>query len=185
MSSVNVILPITEKLIEMLSVNIKEMDIKEIDDVYKNMKKELKEMKKEAVKKAKEDVKEAKKKNKEAVEKNIKHDDNGEEIVRVLSKYQIFVRDIQPRIMDMYPEIPYKERMGKINLEWNKHKAIIARIHNRKDEEDNDVEVKKEAKVKKEVDVKKEAEDNEDTDDVPYHESSSDTEYEDVEDDEK
>jgi hypothetical protein len=176
MSSVNVILPITEKLIEMLSVNIKEMDIKEIDDVYKNMKKELKEMKKEAVKKAKEDVKEAKKKNKEAVKKNIKHDENGEEIVRVLSKYQIFVRDIKPRIMDMYPEIPYKELMGKINLEWNKHKAIIARIHNRKDEEDNDVEVKKKAKVKKET------EDNEDTDDVPYHESSSDTEYEDVED---
>jgi hypothetical protein len=182
MSSVNVILPITEKLIEMLSVNIKEMDIKEIDDVYKNMKKELKEMKKEAVKKAKEDVKEAKKKNKEAVKKNIKHDENGEEIVRVLSKYQIFVRDIKPRIMDMYPEIPYKELMGKINLEWNKHKAIIARIHNRKDEEDNDVEVKKEASVKKETNVKKEAEDNEDTDDVPYHESSSDTEYEDVED---
>jgi hypothetical protein len=84
--------------------------------------------------------------------------------------------------MDMYPEIPYKERMGKINLEWNKHKAIIARIHNRKDEEDNDVEVKKEASVKKEANVKKETEDNEDTDDVPYHESSSDTEYEDVED---
>jgi len=38
-----------------MSVNIVEMDIKEVDDTYKNWKKEMKEMKKEAIKKEKED----------------------------------------------------------------------------------------------------------------------------------
>jgi len=176
MSSDYVILPITEKLIDMLSVNSMEMDIKEIDNVYKNMKKELKEIKKEAVKKAKDAVKEANKKIKEDIKKNKKIDKNGEEKVKKLSKYNIFVRDIQPRIMEMYPGIANNERMGKIKLEWDKHKAIIARIQERKDEEEKEVEVKKETDYE-------DAEDEEDEEEKEV-EVKKETDYEDAEDEE-
>ena len=43
--------PITVKLITQMSVNIVEMDIKEVDDTYKNWKKEMKEMKKKSYQK--------------------------------------------------------------------------------------------------------------------------------------
>jgi hypothetical protein len=125
--AIKTIFPMTEKLITMMSVDIKELDIKEVDEFYKNWKKEIKEMKKEATKKKKDDKKGANLKIKEdKKKKNIKLDENGEEKVKVLSKYNIFVKDIQHRIMDMYPDITNKERMGKIAEEWKKHKEIIA-----------------------------------------------------------
>ena len=43
--------PITVKLITQMSVYIVEMDIKEVDDTYKNWKKEMKEMKKKSYQK--------------------------------------------------------------------------------------------------------------------------------------
>jgi len=125
--AIKTICPMTEKLITMMSVDIKELDIKEVDEFYKNWKKEIKEMKKEATKKKKDDKKGANQKIKEdKKKKNIKLDKNGEEKVKVLSKYNIFVKDIQNRIMDLYPGITNKERMGKIAEEWKKHKEIIA-----------------------------------------------------------
>ena len=141
--------PTTEKLIKMILVDTVNRDIDGIDNIYKNWKKEkasvsikkvcqekneaiqkAKEVKKEAIRKAKEGEKEAIRKAKKA-----KSDKNGEENFVKLSKYNIFVREYQKRIMDMYPGIENRERMGKIAIEWRKHNAIIANLKDKYVEE--------------------------------------------------
>jgi len=152
--------PTTEKLIKMILVDTVNRDIDGIDNIYKNWKKEkasvsikkvcqekneaiqkAKEVKKEAIRKAKEGEKEAIRKAKEGEKeairkaKKAKSDKNGEENFVKLSKYNIFVREYQKRIMDMYPGIENRERMGKIAIEWRKHNAIIANLKDKYVEE--------------------------------------------------
>ena len=61
--------------------------------------------------------------------KNKKLDENGEKKFVILTKYNIFVREYQKRIMELYPGIDNKERMVKIAIEWEKHKAIIEKLN--------------------------------------------------------
>jgi flagellar biosynthesis/type III secretory pathway protein FliH len=149
--------PTTEKLIKMILVDTVNRDIDGIDNIYKNWKKEkasvsikkvyqekneaiqkAKEVKKEAIRKAKEGEKEAIRKAKESEKEAIKKAKaakNGEEKIVKLSKYNIFVREYQKRIMEMYPGIENRERMGKIGIEWRKHNAIIANLNDKYVEE--------------------------------------------------
>jgi len=92
-----------------------------IDNIYNNLKTD----KKCEVygKKKINEPKEAKKK-----ENNKKLQKTGEKRFVILSKYNIFFKNIQPSIMNMYPGIENRERMGKIGIEWRKHNAIIANI---------------------------------------------------------
>jgi hypothetical protein len=55
----------------------------------------------------------------------------------ILSKYNIFFKNMQSVIMDMYPGIKNKERMGKIGIEWRKHKMIISNLNDKYVEEIN------------------------------------------------
>ena len=145
-----------KKLIELLSVDKENQNQAEIDKFYKKLKKEQeidaekrrKAMIKEAIKKAKEEEKEAINKAKEIRQENIikAKEDKVKNIekykkIRVdemrnkeakfvkLSKYNIFFKNIQPLIMDMYPGIENRERMGKIGIEWRKHNAMIAKMN--------------------------------------------------------
>jgi len=73
-------------------------------------------------KKAKDEEKTVIKKNKKKLQ------ETGDKRFVILSKYNIFFKNIQPFIMDMYPGIKNKERMGKIGIEWRKHNVIIAKL---------------------------------------------------------
>ena len=115
---------------------------KEVIAIAKEAIKIAKEKKKENVRKAMEDrensikiVIERKKKPTEegksgsGSKKNKKLDENAEKKFVILTKYNIFVREYQKRIMELYPGIDNKDRMAKIAIEWEKHKAIIAKLN--------------------------------------------------------
>jgi hypothetical protein len=104
---------------------------KEIDEFYKNVMKELAAVKKlnkpaKAAKTAK-PAKPAKPevKAKKPAKKNL--DENGEEKPkRPLTKYQLFLKEWQPKIKEAHPELSNTERFAKIAEEWQKHKADAA-----------------------------------------------------------
>ena len=136
---------ITKKIISLMTVPIIDIDIKAIDDIYKKWKKDKKEEKADAVKNKKSENKNKPKKN------NKKLDENGEVKVVQLSKYQIFVKEIQPYINETYPGIANNERMIKVGDEWKKHKAKNADLEEKpeiveKKEEKPEIVEKKEAK---------------------------------------
>jgi len=127
----------------MIKEAIKKAKEEEKEDIMK-----AEEEEKEAIKKAKEEEKEAINKAKEIRQENIikAKEDKAKNIekykkIRVdemrnkeakfvkLSKYNIFFKNIQPLIMDMYPGIENRERMGKIGIEWRKHNAMIAKMN--------------------------------------------------------
>jgi hypothetical protein len=90
---------------------------KEIDEFYKNAMKELAEEKK----KNKKDVVKSDVKPKKPVKKNL--DENGEEKPkRPLTKYNIFLKEMQPKIKELYPDLSSTERLTKIGEEWQKQK---------------------------------------------------------------
>ena len=130
--------------------------VKKAKDVEKEAVKKAKDIEQEAVKKAKDDISKAKEVIKIAKNENIKSistaieerkkaikigiennkpsvekKDNDKERFVILTKYNIFVREYQKRIMEMYPDIKNNERMVKIGIEWRKHNAMIAYITNK------------------------------------------------------
>lgn len=94
---------------------------KEIDEFYKNAMKEIAAEKKAAKKNViKDDVKP-----KKIAKKNL--DENGEEKPkRPLTGYQVFLKEMQPKMKEAHPELSNTERFAKIAEEWQKHKAGIA-----------------------------------------------------------
>jgi len=115
---------------------------KEVIAIAKEEIKIAKEKKKETVRKAMEDrensikivIEREKKPTEEGksgsgTKKNKKLDENGEKKFVPLTKYNIFVREYQKRIMKLYPGIDNKERMVKIAIEWEKHKVIIEKLN--------------------------------------------------------
>jgi hypothetical protein len=136
---------------------------KEIDEFYKNAMKEIAEEKK----KNKKVVVKPEVKAKKPAKKNL--DENGEEKPkRPLTKYQIFLKEWQPKIKEAHPELSNTERFAKIAEEWQKQKATyIAKADPTdptdpadpidSDEEALPVVVEPEPVVKKEVKKVKEA----------------------------
>ena len=112
--------PTLNKLFTMMSLSIKEIDFKVIDEAYKNWVKDKKEEKKQSLKDKKANVGKGKKNGKKAV------DENGVEKPKVLSKYNIFMKECQPKIKEMYPDISNTERLRKVGEEWAKHKEALA-----------------------------------------------------------
>jgi len=112
--------PVLNKLFTMMSLSVKEIDFKVIDESYKNWVKDKKEEKKQSLKDKKANVGKGKKNGKKAV------DENGVEKLKVLSKYNIFMKECQPKIKEMYPDISNTERLRKVGEEWAKHKEALA-----------------------------------------------------------
>jgi len=112
--------PVLNKLFTMMSLSVKEIDFKVIDESYKNWVKDKKEEKKQNLKDKKANVGKGKKNGKKAV------DENGVEKPKVLSKYNIFMKECQPKIKEMYPDISNTERLRKVGEEWAKHKEALA-----------------------------------------------------------
>jgi len=148
---------ITKELIALISVPIIDIDFKTVEDHYKKWKKDKKEEKLDAVKNKKKPTK-----------NNKKLDDDGNVKVVQLSKYQIFVKEIQPYINETYPGIAKEERMRKVGEEWKKHKEAndgVVEKKDKKEEETKDEEVV-ETKDKEIVENKdKEEDEDEDEDD--------------------
>jgi hypothetical protein len=144
---------ITKELIALISVPIIDIDFKTVEDHYKKWKKDKKEEKLDAVKNKKKPTK-----------NNKKLDDDGNVKVVQLSKYQIFVKEIQPYINETYPGIAKEERMRKVGEEWKKHKEAndgVVEKKDKKEEETKDKEVV-EKKDKEVVENKEEEEDEDD-----------------------
>jgi len=144
---------ITKELIALISVPIIDIDFKTVEDHYKKWKKDKKEEKLDAVKNKKKPTK-----------NNKKLDDDGNVKVVQLSKYQIFVKEIQPYINETYPGIAKEERMRKVGEEWKKHKEVndgVVEKKDKKEEETKDEEVV-ENKDKKVVENKEEDEEEDD-----------------------
>jgi len=114
--------PILNKLFTKMSLSIKEIDFKVIDEDYKSWVKDKKEEKKQSLKDKKANVGKGKKNGKKAV------DENGVEIPKKLSKYNIFMKECQPKIKEMYPDISNTERLRKVGEEWAKHKEALAAL---------------------------------------------------------
>jgi len=141
---------ITKELIAFISAPIIDIDFKAVEEHYKKWKKDKKEQQLNVGKNKKKPTK-----------TNKKLDKDGNVKVIQLSKYQNFVKEIQPYINETYPGIAKEERMRKVGDEWNKHKAANADLVEK-------VVEKKEEKVveKKEEKVVETKEDNEDDDEI-------------------
>jgi len=126
---------ITKELIALISAPIIDIDFKAVEEHYKKWKKDKKEQQLNAVKNKKKPTK-----------TNKKLDEDGNVKVIQLSKYQIFVKEIQPYINETYPGIAKEERMRKVGDEWKKHKAANEDLVEKTDEK---VVEKKEEKPKK------------------------------------
>jgi len=72
---------------------------------------------------------------KSVIKSKKKNEQNGDKRFVILSKYNIFFKNMQPFIMEMYPEIKNKERMVKIGIEWRKHNVIISKLKDKYVEE--------------------------------------------------
>jgi hypothetical protein len=127
---------ITKELIALISVPIIDIDFKTVEDHYKKWKKDKKEEKLDAVKNKKKPTK-----------NNKKLDDDGNVKVVQLSKYQIFVKEIQPYINETYPGIAKEERMRKVGEEWKKHKEANDGVVEKKDKKEEEKKDKKEEVV--------------------------------------
>jgi len=136
----------TKELIALISVPIINIDFKAVEDHYKKWKKDKKEEKVDAVKNKKSDAKNKPKKS------NKKVDDDGNTKVVQLSKYQIFVKEIQPYINETYPGIAKEERMRKVGDEWKKYKLANAELEEKVIEKKED---EKKPEVKNKVIEKK------------------------------
>jgi len=139
----------TKELITLISVPIIDIDFKAVEDYYKKWKKDKKDEKVDAVKNKKSDAKNKPKKS------NKKVDEDGNAKVVQLSKYQIFVKEIQPYINETYPGIAKEERMRKVGDEWKKHKLANAELEEKVIEKEEDHEITEEKIVEKKEPKKK------------------------------
>jgi hypothetical protein len=140
---------ITKELIALISAPIIDIDFKTVEEHYKKWKKDKKEQQLNVGKNKKKPTK-----------NNKKLDEDGNVKVIQLSKYQIFVKEIQPYINETYPGIAKEERMRKVGDEWKKHKAANADLVEKPDEKVVEKEEKKVVEKEEKKVVEKE-EDNE------------------------
>jgi len=141
---------ITKQLITLISVPIIDIDFKAVEEHYKEWKKYKKEEKLNAIKNKKGNNKNKPTKN------NKKLDEDGNVKVVQLSKYQIFVKEIQPYINENYPGIAKEERMRKVGEEWKKHKETNTDIEDKPNEKVVEKKEDKSKKVEEKVVEKKE-----------------------------
>jgi len=141
---------ITKQLIALISVPIIDIDFKAVEEHYKEWKKYKKEEKLNAIKNKKGNNKNKPTKN------NKKLDEDGNVKVVQLSKYQIFVKEIQPYINENYPGIAKEERMRKVGEEWKKHKETNTDIEDKPNEKVVEKKEDKSKKVEEKVVNKKE-----------------------------
>jgi hypothetical protein len=146
---------ITKELIALISVPIIDIDFKTVEDHYKKWKKDKKEEKLDAVKNKKKPTK-----------NNKKLDDDGNVKVVQLSKYQIFVKEIQPYINETYPGIAKEERMRKVGEEWKKHKEANDGVVEKKDKKEEEKKEEEVVETKDKEVVENKEEDEEEDDEI-------------------